>query len=146
MRKSVKKDGFVYVLISSGYFKIGRSKSPQRRLSDLQMATPHKIDLYMHVHTERPDYVEKELHLRFHNKRKRGEWYELSNEDLYELERLMTLVGKIHYNKNVKRIKYSFRDEGIKNMRQEGATYAQIAKSYGITRQRAHQICSGVEY
>lgn len=38
------------------------------------------------------------------------------------------------------------RDDMIREMRKSGATYSAIAKVFKITRQRAHQICRGVEH
>ena len=88
-RKFIRRDndyktGFVYLLKGeNGLYKIGRSKVPDVRINTITKAiAPFDIKT---VHTAfYPDCykAESDLHKLFANKRVRGEWFELSNEDI----------------------------------------------------------------
>jgi hypothetical protein len=83
-RDSGYKTGFVYLLKGeNGLYKIGRSKTPDVRINIITKAiAPSDIKT---VHTAfYPDCykAESDLHKLFANKRVRGEWFELSNEDI----------------------------------------------------------------
>lgn len=65
-----------------GLVKIGIAKHPQKRLSSIQTACPQDIELVGYVESSRPKQLERELHRRFHHKHYRGEWFELSQDDI----------------------------------------------------------------
>jgi hypothetical protein len=82
-----RRSGYVYLLeAENGLFKIGRSKQPKFRISEITKAVaPFEIK---EVHKAwYPDChaVESALHRRFAKKRKRGEWFALSAEEAREV-------------------------------------------------------------
>ncbi len=71
----------LYVMLdrNTGLYKIGRSKNPMSRERTLQSEKP-VIDMVFNFSATNKD--EKKLHNLFLEKRVRGEWFSLSNEDL----------------------------------------------------------------
>lgn len=62
-----------YVIQSScGLIKIGKSLDPSARLNDLQVGSPHELTLLGVI----DDDVESDLHMKFADLRRRGEWFE----------------------------------------------------------------------
>ncbi len=80
LRKS-KFNCFVYLMedLRNKCFKIGKSKTPGKRERTLQSEVPQIV---MRFSIPAEEAHEKQLHEHFSNKRKRGEWFELSNDDL----------------------------------------------------------------
>lgn len=79
--------GYVYLMESCGYYKIGLSRSPQgRRLGWENMTRPPDVvkmpDVLWAVKVENPRRCERVLHSRFHSQRTQGEWFRLSPSDV----------------------------------------------------------------
>jgi hypothetical protein len=75
----------------TGYTKIGRSDDPERRMKqitrqDTLLPRPNNFSM-LRAWDDYP-YMEKLLHKEFADKRKRGEWFELSDEDIKRLQEL----------------------------------------------------------
>ena len=75
------EDHFVYVFKVNDLCKIGRTRNPQRRISQLQTAIPFTLEVVYLVPTQHHD-LERALHRRFEDKRRRGEWYALQPTDI----------------------------------------------------------------
>ena len=77
------KDGYVYMLHLNGYYKIGRTTNTEKRFGEYTklMEQPKTICC---VYVENYKQVEKELHLMFKNKNTNGEWFSLSEKDLFK--------------------------------------------------------------
>jgi len=73
-----EKTIYVYFIKKGDMVKIGKSADPQRRLLEIQTSTPDPIEL---LYTTNKFY-ENELHKKFENYHKRGEWFFFS----YEIE------------------------------------------------------------
>jgi hypothetical protein len=79
--------GFVYLMKSGRHFKIGRSKCAERREFELKILLPEKLELVHKIKTDDPVGIEKYWHDRFKEKRKGGEWFELSVSDVKSFKR-----------------------------------------------------------
>ncbi len=75
----------IYLILNkkSGNIKIGRSKNPSLREKTLQAEQP---DLELISVWEAPKKVENELHKKYSDKRIRGEWFNLTFNDLKEIK------------------------------------------------------------
>lgn len=88
--------GFVYILESdSGLYKIGITSNSNvaLRITQIAMDTFGKfgrVGLYKSFQIENIREVEKYLHEKYNNKRKSGEWFSLSNDDILEIETCLT--------------------------------------------------------
>lgn len=82
--KNIKKNGIVYLLNSGIYYKIGKTKNLPSRMETLAVGVVAPFDIKLIHHFETDDYSgeEKRLHNMFSNKRDKGEWFILSNEDV----------------------------------------------------------------
>ena len=64
--------------VATNLIKIGRAERPKARLASLQCGSSTKLNID-HVFDAN---IERELHLHFHNKRERGEWFNVSVSDV----------------------------------------------------------------
>jgi predicted GIY-YIG superfamily endonuclease len=78
------RDGYVYIIRStSGHYKIGRSTDPHKRFRQLTKTQgPYVYTLVNVIRTNDMYEAEREFHQRFEMKRARGEWFDLTEDDL----------------------------------------------------------------
>ncbi len=74
--------GFVYLMKSSKFYKIGRSNDADRRAYELRIQLPEKVEIIHKIKTDDPIGIEEYWHKRFREKRKNGEWFELTKQDI----------------------------------------------------------------
>jgi hypothetical protein len=81
--------GYVYLLKhgSRREYKIGRTKNPLRREGELGIELPEKVEPVHYIKTDDPAGVESYWHTRFAGKRKEGEWFALSAQDVRAFKR-----------------------------------------------------------
>jgi DNA-binding XRE family transcriptional regulator len=89
VKATIKKrlgDGFVYLIRSeNGLVKLGASLMPRWRLKSLSCGSPLPLELLHIIATNDMTWLEATLHERFREKRARGEWFRLSEEDVSSL-------------------------------------------------------------
>jgi hypothetical protein len=74
--------GSVYLLKSGRYYKIGHTNALGRRERELAVQLPEKARVVHEIRTDDPGGIEAYWHKRFEAKRKHGEWFELSQEEV----------------------------------------------------------------
>lgn len=79
--------GYVYLLKSGKYYKIGRSNAPGRREYELAIQLPERVATVHTIKTDDPAGIERYWHQRFSERRKNGEWFELRREDVSAFRR-----------------------------------------------------------
>lgn len=79
--------GFVYVLKSGRYYKIGRSNAVGRREYELGLQLPEPAKLVHRIATDDPVGIEAYWHRRFSDRHKNGEWFELTAADIAAFKR-----------------------------------------------------------
>jgi Meiotically Up-regulated Gene 113 (MUG113) protein len=79
--------GYVYLLKSGKYYKIGRSNAPGRREYELAIQLPERVATVHTIKTDDPAGIERYWHERFSERRKNGEWFELRREDVSAFRR-----------------------------------------------------------
>lgn len=79
--------GFVYLIKSGRFFKIGRSNAVGRRERELAIQLPEEVKVVHSIKTVDPVGIEEYWHKRFADRRKRGEWFELTAEDIVAFRR-----------------------------------------------------------
>ncbi|MBI1346424.1 GIY-YIG nuclease family protein [bacterium] len=81
--------GYVYLLKhgSRREYKIGCTNNPLRREGELGIQLPEKCQPVHYIQTDDPDGVEAYWHRRFSSKRKEGEWFSLTPQDVRAFKR-----------------------------------------------------------
>jgi len=77
-----RNEGWVYLLKSGTYYKIGASIQVNKRIRTLRTLPPFDINLVCTIETDDMYKLERQLHARFSNKRVNGEWFELEPDDV----------------------------------------------------------------
>jgi Meiotically up-regulated gene 113 len=86
-KADTSNDGFVYMLKSGRFYKIGKTVSVGMRERQLQIQLPEQARTVHSIKTDDPDGIEAYWHERFDTKRKNGEWFELSAQDVAAFRR-----------------------------------------------------------
>lgn len=84
--KTKQITGYVYVIQAGDYFKIGRTKDLNGRLTQLAIQLPEKPFLVHVIGTSDCVKAEQFFHAKYQANRRNGEWFALSDEDLAELK------------------------------------------------------------
>lgn len=79
--------GFVYLMKSGKFYKVGRSNAAGRREYELAVQLPEKLKTAHVIRTDDPPGIEAYWHNRFAGKRKNGEWFDLDASDVSAFKR-----------------------------------------------------------
>jgi len=79
--------GYVYLLKSGKFHKIGRSNDHGRRAYEIGLQLPEKLEVVHTIETDDAVGIERYWHERFRDRRRNGEWFVLSKADVAAFKR-----------------------------------------------------------
>ena len=79
--------GYVYLMKAGRFYKIGRTNALGRRERELAIQLPEAAKVIHSIKTDDPVGIEEYWHRRFQDRRKNGEWFELTAQDLAAFRR-----------------------------------------------------------
>lgn len=79
--------GFVYLMKSGRFYKIGKTNAVGRREYELAIQLPERATTVHVIKTDDPSGIDAYWHKRFGAKRKNGEWFELDVADVTAFKR-----------------------------------------------------------
>jgi hypothetical protein len=78
---------YVYLMKSGSYYKIGKSDCVEKRNYEIGIKLPEESTIIHRIKTDDPFGIEEYWHKRFKDKRKGGEWFDLSSSDVKAFRR-----------------------------------------------------------
>ena len=81
------KFGYVYLMKSGQYYKIGKSDCVEKRNYEIGIKLPEELKIIHKIKTDDPSGIEVYWQNRFKNKNIRGEWFDLSSSDINAFKR-----------------------------------------------------------
>jgi hypothetical protein len=79
--------GFVYLVRTGKYHKIGRSNDHGRRTYEIGLQLPEKLEVVHTIETDDAIGIERYWHQRFSDRRRNGEWFLLTKADVAAFKR-----------------------------------------------------------
>lgn len=82
-------EGFVYLgwMRNTRFYKIGCTNNLDRRRREMNVNAPEETDIIHSIRTDDPVGIEAYWHKRFKERRKNGEWFELTPSDIKAFRR-----------------------------------------------------------
>ena len=80
-------DGYVYMLKSGRFYKIGKTNHVGRRDRELAVQLPEVSKMVHFIKTDDPDGIEGYWHRRFAAQRQNGEWFKLGSAEIAAFRR-----------------------------------------------------------
>jgi len=79
--------GFIYLIKSGRFYKIGKTNAVGRREYELALQLPERATTVHVIRTDDPTGIEAYWHKRFEAKWKNGEWFDLNSADIATFKR-----------------------------------------------------------
>ena len=89
--------GYIYLIESGGFVKIGRTNNPKNRIKNYVTENPNPQKILLVFPVSNPEVVEREVHKGFTEDRHRGEWFVPPNGDVEDMTLLVRDYLQTYY-------------------------------------------------
>lgn len=79
------RPGYIYLVKASGYYKIGLSKQPKVRFSQIGLQLPFPFEVLHIISATNMYETESKLHQKYAHQRLNGEWFSLTESEVAEI-------------------------------------------------------------
>jgi len=121
---------YLYLIKCNSLYKIGITDNLSKRIKTLQTGNPHQLTYeftFGFSKREQAFTTEQRFHRYFHEMKRVGEWYELTEENLSDFKRFLVELGNgIVPTEIALKMKAAFDNDGL--IRQRGNMYTKEAK------------------
>lgn len=90
--------GYVYFIYSQYGYKIGYTTNIKNRLNTFNVKLPFDVTLHSHIETTGYKDLESFLHSVLISKRLNGEWFDLTDDDFIDIDKLIANKGLVRTN------------------------------------------------
>lgn len=111
------KEGYIYIIKCFDYYKIGVSKTPEYRFSELKSIIPFELYLSGYFSCIDSYGVEAHIHSLFWEKWHKGEWFKLNEEDVGEIKSLLSRLQ--NSKKHIGKVSPRYKNRIKKNYEEE---------------------------
>ena len=102
MKKNQKKYIYLIQSLNDGYYKIGTSVNPNKRIEQLQTSNSSKLKIINTYNSEFYNLIETALHNHYSHLKLNGEWFNFSiNEEIEFEEKCEKFENKIKFLKEM---------------------------------------------
>jgi hypothetical protein len=84
---------YLYLIRCQQFYKIGITNDIKSRLAQLSTGNPFELDVVRVFGYDNAEIVERAIHQRFSDNRKRGEWFELDADGLRDFETINSALN-----------------------------------------------------
>lgn len=84
---------YLYLIKCQQFHKIGIATDVEARLAQLSTGNPFPLEVVVVYKFDNAEIVERAIHQRYKNIRQRGEWFNLSYDDLKDIHNICHLLG-----------------------------------------------------
>lgn len=128
---------YLYLIKCQHFYKIGVANDVASRYAQLSTGNPFDLEILDVYSFENANSVETVLHQRYASVRKRGEWFELTSQDIDNFNKICQLLGGLFYGSEPTLDEYEVEEEEVLAEPTEGAKWdyaAMFADGWRIER------------
>jgi Meiotically up-regulated gene 113 len=94
-RVKVKSDGYLYIIRTGRYYKIGVTTHPSLRIKEFETNNPLRVEVLLQHYCFYYQWLERCLHKRFETYQVKGEWFRLKKHQVMEIKDFIAEIEKL---------------------------------------------------
>lgn len=137
---------YLYLIKCQQFYKIGIANDVENRLAQLSTGNPYPLVVEIIYEFENAEAVERVLHMRYKEKRERGEWFTLSYDDKKDIHTICLMLGGSAFEYRGKRITNEIIEETEEIQESQWIELVKVKKWYSVRLMRWNSESKKKEY